>query len=187
MKFMKLLSVFFVVALMAVTTHADDVICDSNCTLIDDVDGNVIVTDGATANLDGITVNGNVIVETDSSVSIFLSTIEGNVQAEEAKGVNLADTDVAGDVQIKKSSGLVFVQASVVFGNVQIEENDSDLIAVFDSLVVGDVQAFKNVKPFGFGVIIFENTIGGNLQCAENDPDAFILDNDVTGDIECED
>ena len=77
-------------------------------------------------------------------------------------------TMVLGGVNIKGGLGPVrsFVASSTIGGSVQVEENTNQ-VNVRDSMILGDVQVSKNTGPASF---VSRNTVGGNLQCTDNNP-----------------
>jgi hypothetical protein len=226
MKLVKCFCVFFLTILAAVTTYADDLVVTGPfvTTVSGTVDGDVIVVDGGTAFLNNALVEGDVVVWPGGALfssGASTSIIEGDVQAEEALFIRLFNDDVVGDVQVRKSGDgnrFVDIFGSLVGGDVQFEENDAARVrvglpgsgGVHGNMILGDVEVFKNVATFEIlivendiggdlqcaknlatseisEILITENDIGGDLQCGENDPDPIISGNVVAGDVQCND
>ena len=113
------------------------------------------------------------------------TVFHGNVQAEPGHGrvvlgfrqdeEDETGNTVEGDVQIKGGVGPQFsiVRGATVEGDVLLEENANGQ-AVLDSVIGGNIQVFKNfwvISPaFLTSASIGGNTVGGNLQCKENNP-----------------
>ena len=173
------------------------------------VKGNVTVMQNAQFFANGASIEGNVQahgaylvdlgqqtfidgdVQGDKTRSVIVrggTVVGGNVQI--SKAVAPADVDallvnnaeVGGDVQAEKSSGRLRVKSSLVFGNLQFEENKTGPYEVTGNVIDGDLQFFKNQ---GAGTIT-GNQVGSNLQSKENNPQPTIFGNIVEGALEIE-
>ena len=105
--------------------------------------------------------------------------VDGNIQAQRATSLSVLDSEIHGDIQFEQG-GDVEVQNTRVDGNLQLGENEGSLF-VESSVIEGDLQAFQNrLGPFQFE----GNTIDGNLQCKENSPSPRGSGNMVNGNRE---
>jgi hypothetical protein len=145
------------------------------------IDDNLTVPDDATCTLEGTVVEGNIQLESQTTLRATGITVGGNVQTidGEAIEVSIHDSDIDGDVQVFDSS-IATVSNTRVGGNIQYDGNAGDL-AVLASDVDGDVQLFDND---GGDKEVSDNTIGGNLQCKDNDPAPWGSNNIVEGNSE---
>jgi hypothetical protein len=145
---------------------------------------NLLVHSGAKATLNGTRVKGNIKVQSGGQLCLQGARVIGNVQAERAAGILVnGGTSIGGNLQVKQSYGKVKVCASVIKGDLQLEENRLDSIVVLDNDVWEDIQLFKN-RVAG-GIAVKQNDVGGNIQLQEND--ALRIDvklNDVHGDMQ---
>ncbi|MGO0577032.1 hypothetical protein [Ornithinimicrobium panacihumi] len=170
--------------LVALPASAGDITCRTTLTNRT-IDGNVNVPAGANCTLKGVTVDGNVKVNSNSYVNITgKSRIKGNVQAQGQRHVLVQGySRVDGDVQAK-SGNSAYVGVAYVDGNVQIEQNFGK-ITVGSSQIKGDVQLFSNRgRNSAYTKTVFNNRIGGNLQCKSNTPAPYGDNNRVEGNKE---
>jgi len=152
---------------------AEDIIC--NDTFIGGTVNNVIAEDGC--EMLGTIVTGNVWVEEEATVWFGGITVHGNFQTDGAYRVILTKwcyaqddclySKVYGDVQMKNLLYNSGVYETYVGGNLQVEENE--WLSIYRNFVEGNLQAYKNTG----GMYIDSCTIGGNLQCFDNDPPPF--------------
>ena len=181
-KLVALMAVSLLALAGASTAVAQDLICNNtSATAFTGSADNVEVPPGADCFLLGTNVDN---VKVFGSLRAAGTVVRGNVQGEPGHGVVRlglqagVGTTVNGSVQIKGGVGpsppntLLF--GAMIQGNVQLEENSNGVV-VLNSLIGGDLQVFKNtgvINPlfFPFSASIGGNTIGGNLQCAENSP-----------------
>ena len=144
---------------------ADDTPC--NTTITGEFD-NVVAIPGGTCTLSAATVDGNVRAEDGSNLVISLGTVGGSVQGEWGASIAVIGTVVEGDVQCEGAVGPNGCQVTTanVGGNIQSDAANGGFVNVVGNRVGGDVQVFDSLVPS----FISLNTIGGNLQCKENDP-----------------
>ena len=116
--------------------------------------------------LEGTRIEGNVTLAAGSALTATGAFVGGNIQGQEASALDVRDSEIGGDVQFERG-GSVSILGSRIDGNLQLEENAGDLLADLNT-IGGDLQAFQNVG--GLAITFTDNTIGGNLQCKENDP-----------------
>jgi hypothetical protein len=165
----------------------------AGCAINDaDVKGNVKALENSRLFADGTTFGGNVVGDKAELVHLNNSTIRGNLEVKEGEtddpGFDVfvtTNTFTGGNLKIEKMTGVIVVTRNTGVGNMQVVENS---LGFFDSLIVeenevaGDLQVlFKNSG--GFKEVIF-NTVGGNLQCSDNDPLFVGQPNTVTGNAE---
>ena len=89
-------------------------------------------------------VDGTVKVESGGTLIMQSARINGNVQADKFRSITINGGRVGGSIQLKEG-GNVSIQGVRVNGDIQLEKNR------------GTVRVFNNV-------------VGGNLQCQENSP-----------------
>ena len=125
---------------------------------------NLRVPDGATCELNGITVKGTIKVETGATLKATGVRVIGNVQAENHKFVKLVGSTVGGSVQFDQGGAFKVVNTDVE-GSIQVVSNNGP-----SRLKANDVN--QDVQVFGHrnGIAIVDNRIDGNLQCKENSP-----------------
>lgn len=132
------------------------------------VDGNVIVPQSATCNLNGTRVKGNVLVRSNARLYAKTVRVDGNIQSQGFRVVSVVQRSfVDGDIQLKngRSGGTGNIRATTIEGNLQLEQNLARLVAGAN-VIDGDLQAFKNRG----GLSINNNRMDGNLQCKQNNP-----------------
>ena len=105
---------------------------------------NLTVPQGFACTLAGTLVEGTVKVEAGATLDASSISVDGNLQADGAASVNVSGSTIGGSLQVVKGGASL----------------------LSSSFVDGDVQFFEN----NGGLVISNNTIGGNLQCKENDP-----------------
>ncbi len=138
--------------------------------------GNMESEEGGSLFILGETVlGGNVKVEEDGSLLALGVRIGGNMEADGAAFVGLfqdlggALTDVEGNVKIEETQSSVICETKIG-GNLKAKENEGPVIigdgCNVGNAVVGNVKAKENEG----GVFISNNEIGGNLKCEDNDP-----------------
>lgn len=125
---------------------------NATCTLNNtNVEGNIIVSTGATLVARGVSVKGNIQSEGHARVTVVSSTTR-------ASSIN-------GDIQIKQGRSATVTSARIG-GSLQVEQNSGAFN--FSSNTIGsDLQANQNS---GTGLTIRSNRINGNLQCQSNVP-----------------
>jgi len=131
-----------------------------------------------------VTVSGNVVVEDGAKFTASRIQIGGNVLADGADHVGLSRVTVGGNVQVKNTDnnrGIVNVALSTIQGNLQIEDNYALFVKARDNTVVGDLQYTKNTSVIKTGNKITGNTIGGNLDCGEDNSYMIYGSNVVAG------
>jgi hypothetical protein len=116
-----------------------------------------------------------------NKLSVETSTIAGNVAAHENKSsigemVELDDVSVGGDVLVQKNAGtgtpddpddaVYVIELSDIAGNLQMQENSGASFKISMNGIGANLQFFRNQGAS----TISGNTIGGNLQCKENNP-----------------
>ena len=104
---------------------------------------NLLVSQGHTCTLVGTRVQGNVKVEAGATLNASGINVKGSLQVKGAASVNVTDSTVSGSVQVEES-GSARLDSSQIHGGAQFVKNTGSLT-------------------------ISNNTIGGNLQCKEND------------------
>ncbi|HEV7137196.1 MAG TPA: DUF5666 domain-containing protein [Steroidobacteraceae bacterium] len=118
----------------------------------------------------GATVEGNIKV-TGGTLELSGARVKGNVQVQGAGTVSiLAATHIEGNLQIQdlpSGSAAIQICGAAIDRNLQYQNNGAAVTIGGDSGCAG-------------------NTIGGNLQINDNSAPAVILDNAVSGNLQCE-
>lgn len=159
---------FLTLGLVAVApVYADDVRCTGSIGGTT-VDGNVIVPKNRSCTLNGTYVKGNVEVRDDAKLLIRSGAkVNGNVQSDGAARVRIRDSEIGGDVQL---TGIDFTEQSLIVnsqvgGTVDWFDNSAPFLLRFTE-VDSDVKVNQNSARAS----VFDNVIGGNLQCQSNEP-----------------
>ncbi len=171
----------------AVTTT----ICDSAKPFTPSIEyDDVLVRSGDTCNMKDAVINGNLYIESDAKFTLSRSTVAGNIQADGAKKIILERVLVGGNIQVKTMDdddgrvslsrvgvGTVIVS---VGGNVEIEDNSGRSVQIMLSVIDGNLKFTKNTSSSTNK--IFDNTIGGSLDCGmDNSEIGKFKNNVVTG------
>lgn len=120
---------------------------------------NVRVPQGATCTLNGTSLKGTLKIEKGATARVVNARINGNIQSEGHRSVNVTGTRVGGSIQLKQGGG----------------------INLRANTVNGDIQLFTNRTG---AKTVYNNTVGGNLQCKENTPAPVGSGNRVDGNKE---
>lgn len=145
------------VAIAAPSAMAGERICRGSigAVTLDDVK----VPAGASCTLTGTTLKGNVKVEKGATLHTSKARVNGNIQSQGHKYVNVLDTRVGGSIQLEQGSAI------------NLRRN----------IVNGDIQLFSNRTGTKY---VYNNTVGGNLQCKSNTPAPVGSGNKVKGNKE---
>ena len=154
------------IVLAAPAAHADDRVCRGSIGQ-QQVDGSVIVPEGATCTLAGTRVDGNVFVRGDATLLARGVKVGGNIQAENHESVVVRSRTVDGQVS-----------RSRVGGSIQLKQGGGG--KVLRTVVGSDIQLFTNNGRFE----VRGNVVEGNLQCKSNDPAPVGGNNRVAGNKE---
>ena len=133
------------------------------------IDGDLVVPDGKTCDLENVTVTGNVHVGKHAIFFTQLTSgstaILGNVVAVDCHFVAAVSLFVAGNVQIEACNGASTpgIANATISGNFACEFNPQGCGAV-DSTISGNMQINKNSN----NTTVRGNYVGGNLQCVGN-------------------
>ena len=104
---------------------SDNIFVGKQCTLINvQVDGNVMLADGAKAILRNSHIDGN--LESKGRFAQLVATnnrIEGNIQLERGKLTQLHNNRVNGNIQLKNNRGTLNISRNQVDGNLECENN----------------------------------------------------------------
>jgi hypothetical protein len=142
------------------------------------INGNVVVPDGATCQLNNATVTGNVFVSTGASLAmgVFGSVmISGNLQADHCASVGVisftTSLSIGGNVTIRSCTEMSGYDVSsgssgsvTIGGNFLCQTNSAPCFAQRGS-IGGNTIVSGN---FGGTSIVAGNEIGGNLLCLRN-------------------
>jgi hypothetical protein len=138
-------------------------------------------------------IAGNVHGDKAEDFFVVTNTIGGNVEVKEGEASS-ASLDVLvrgntfrkgplvtlnpgpftwGNIKVEKMRGDIFVDQNMGVQNIQLQENlvvlaANEELRLQGNSVAGNAQVFKN-KGTG-DKFVTGNTVGGNLQCTENDP-----------------
>lgn len=174
-------------ALFVATTsaRADDYVCYGYCEFGPDAhfDGNLIVAEGATAVLNGSTVEGNIHVYDRAVLRTDGATVGGNIQSAGAKRITVLRTSVGGSIQLDNGRGPIQLSRNVVEGDIQLFSNNARLgkIQVLRNRVGGNVQIYSNRSA---QLVVSYNVIDGNLQGESNSVPPTGTGNRVHGDTD---
>ncbi len=144
--------------------------------------GSLVVPEGATCTLLGVTVNGNVVVE--EGASLFTNdlegentTIKGSVRGMDAKTVRIIDTDVIGqgtngNINLQRTTGPIVIgsegcMVDPLVGNNILLSNNLGTIAICMMTIGETIELKGNAKNIG----VYDNVIGNSLNIANNTGD----------------
>jgi len=171
--------------LVAAGAHADDYECEGRCVFGPEfqLDGNLIIKEGAVAILNGSTIDGNIILEDGAELKAKRIFVGGNIQSQGSDDVYVKKSFIDGDVQLDNNDGTIDILKSEIGGSIQLFNNDATnkKIRVKRNEVDADVQLFDNTAG---KIFVSRNVIGGNLQGESNDPNPTGKGNDVEGDTD---
>jgi hypothetical protein len=169
-----ILLVLFVSLLTTIGFPLDGQAQDISCTgALTGTFGNVVVPPGASCTLSGASVGGDVRIAQGSVLTVTspgLSVIAGNVQAEHCQSVLLTGAVVVqGNVKIQHCAGTSgYVGPGVqITGDFECHDNTGPCVADQGS-VAGNLHVHNNQATSAADISL--TTIGGNLQCDQNDP-----------------
>jgi hypothetical protein len=111
-------------------------------------------------NFNNLAVSGDLIVPTNAFCNIGDgSTVSGNVQVESQGGFGAGKSEVRGNVSAAGGPGVVFLEGTVVDGNVTVEREDLQIFGGHVGLnVMADGSAFVILDGSSGAV-----TVGGNI------------------------
>ncbi|KAA1427578.1 hypothetical protein [Nocardioides antri] len=146
--------------------HADDRRCTGTIRAVQ-IDGDVVVPQGATCTLVGTRVDGSVKVYGNATLYARGVKVNGNVQADNHRRVEVTHRTVDGTVR-----------RSQIGGSIQVKSGGGG--EVRRTVVNADIQVFSNDGRWQ----IYRNVVGGNLQCKSNTPPPVGSANQVQGNKE---
>jgi len=114
--------------------------------------------------LKNTTVSGDLYVPAGSTCTAYGVDVHGSIQVARGATLRFSTGDVDSDVQGESAPHTVSVYNSTVEGDVQAKS--ARYVKVQGSVIGGDAQVEKN----RYWQRIYGNTIGGNLDCTENNP-----------------
>jgi hypothetical protein len=158
--------------------YADDINC-AGAIGTRTIDGNLIVQPDRSCTLTGTYVKGNVELRDGAKILIRTGAkVEGSVQTDGAARVRIRDSEIIGNVQL---TGVDFSEQSLVVntkvgGTVDWFDNSAPFLIRY-SRVDSDVKVNQNNAQAS----VFDNVIGGNLQCQGNEPAPRGARNTVNG------
>ncbi len=135
------------------------------------VHGNLTITTGMTSIIDA-TVTGN-LTQTGGSMMISDSTIEGNLQINGGGTFTVDDSPIEGNLHIQNlppASAENQICGSEVNGDLQVHSNGAPItIGGMTSACPGNtIGKSLEVKNNTAAIEVFDDMIGGNLQCQKN-------------------
>lgn len=156
-----------IVIFIAFPVYADDVNCRGTIGSIK-VDGNVIVPADRSCTLNGTRVTGNVELKDRAKVLIQNgANVNGNVLTDGAHRVRILNSEINGNVQL---TGINFnLRSLILHSHVGGTVDWNDNRAVF-LIQYSDVDSDVKINQNSALASIFDNVIGGNLQCQSNSP-----------------
>lgn len=131
------------------------------------IDGDVVVPQGATCTLVGTRVDGSVKVYGNAALYARGIQVNGNVQADNFRRVEVTPRSVNG-----------VLHRSRIGGSIQVKQGGGG--EVRRTVVAADIQVFTNDGRWA----IYDNAVGGNLQCKSNAPVPVGARNRVDGNRE---
>jgi len=137
---------------------------DAECPQTEDELDSGTIPEGSNCSYTNVVTAGDILVEDGASLTLEAGEVGGNVQASSDAAVVVRATTIQGDLQMSGGSSFE-VSDSVVEGNLQIVGVDGP-VSIVDTEVVGDVQI---AECAGETVELEATSIGGNLDCTEND------------------
>ena len=161
-------------------------------TITDGTVGSLVVPEGETCTLIGVTVNGSITVE--SGASLFTNdlngvntTIKGNVSGMDANTVRLIDTDVigkgtTGNINLQRTTGPIVIgvegcAVDPLVGNNITLINNFGTIAICQMTVGETIVLQGNDQNIG----VFFNTTGESLVIKGNEGDFVRVRDNVVG------
>jgi hypothetical protein len=100
---------------------------------------------------------------------ILASVVGGHLSMAESTGTgqfSVFSSTIDGNLTFEKNAGFVFASSNTVGGNVQLLK--SGRAELHHNRVGRNMEVYKNRSSFP--LVIAGNTIGGRLQCADNEP-----------------
>lgn len=152
---------------MAFPAFADDISCSRTIGAVT-IDGNVIVPAGRSCTLNGTRVTGNVELRDRAQVLIQNGAyVNGSVQTDGASRVRILHSDINGNVQLTGVTNTLrsLILHSQIGGTVDWNDNQAPFLIQYSD-VDSDVKINQNDRAAN----IYDNVIGGNLQCQSNTP-----------------
>ena len=163
---------------VAAPAVADDIVCKKTLTN-QTIDGNIVVPNGASCVLINNYVRGNIDLLDRAQLVVRNDTfVEGSVQADGAHRVRIRDSEVNGNIQltgVDYSLGSLVVNTKVG-GSIDWKDNDAEMLIRYNS-VIGDIKVEENNRL----VRIFDNKVGHDLRCRDNEPEPVGARNMVDG------
>lgn len=171
-----------------------------------EVDGDLVVPEGATCDLQGTTVNGDVLVERDASLFTDRADIGGRTRDDDDGDLRLAEnayadlltTSVDGSTRLGSSLGL-FTHTSALEGG--IESRDAEVLTLFDTSIDGDVELRGELTEFSGDDVeidgdvegeeiahldVFNSNVDGRLSVEEASAGGFLCGSGVDGRVRYE-
>jgi hypothetical protein len=119
----------------------------------------------------GATV-GNVVVPPNGACTLAASSVKGNVSVRRGAYFEAENTRIGGNVQGSSALTVFIHGGSRIGGNVQGDKTPQ--LFLFDSTVVGDIQAQDAVSDFGHVQICGMTVVSGNIQIKKMGTDILI-------------
>jgi hypothetical protein len=162
-------------AVLVAPAQAEDFTC--NATIVGGNFDNVVVPEGGTCLMTGVTIKGNVKALKDSRLEIRASTIGGSIEGDKADIVQAESNRIGGGIQIKEGGPSPIFRAEVwvcgnslffgiPLGGSQVRENiQVEKMTATDGIFVGDpssscagntvergnIKVEENLVPIGVG------------------------------------
>jgi hypothetical protein len=131
----------------------------------------------------GATTVDNLLVPQGAKCTLNGTRVEGTAKVERGAQLFANGVRVKGNVQSQGFQTVVLREASVVVGNVQLENGlEGGSGRVINSRVNGDVQYFSNKAR----MVARGNTILGNLQANQNTGGLVISGNSIAENLQCQ-
>ncbi|MDQ4038573.1 MAG: hypothetical protein M3313_09550 [Actinomycetota bacterium] len=150
--------------------------------------GSLIVPEGETCTLEGVTVNGNIRIEAGGALITDDSTINGNVRGNGARTVQLIDTDVVGtgttgNITLTGTTGKIVIGSEgcrvdpAVGNNITLIDNEGNISICY--MTVGETINVQGTDDGRIG--IHNNTVGNSLIVQDNTGARITLTNNNVG------
>jgi hypothetical protein len=143
---------------------------------------NLEVLEFSTCVLNGTKVLGSISVKPQARLTADNVSVRGNVEATEAVSVIVRTSAVGGDLMSVQGRTARFVRNTVA-GDILVDGQSGVVVVNGNRVgtgVAGNVEVYGNLG----GTQVFNNRIGGNLQCKDNLPVPTGGNNIVTGNKE---
>ena len=187
---MRLFSSVVVFSLLATSLNAHGLVIFEDTSITEDVDGDVIVFNGAVVTVDNATIDGSLVIFGGASVALGNSAVNDNVYvgygsalattpggidgsaiggsvfAYGAASIFLSDpagTSIGGSLIVKRSGPQLLISFAEIDGSVLLLKNETVGAAIFQTLIQGDLICIGNSEE----PQLINVTVNGYQYCGE--------------------